>query len=103
MRAYERTGPTTRGRLSLEAAVAASAPPEDLHGDIDGYVLAHEPDAAQSDIADLLTRAYLTGDLEQTRLTHFLALLGPTPINTLEREIACYARTFAAASSLLST
>jgi hypothetical protein len=72
-----------------------NAPPEDLLGDIDGYVLGAEFGGASIDVAAVLTRAYLAGDLEATRFRRFVALLGDDPRATAAREITCYTGAFA--------
>jgi len=71
------------------------APPEDLLGDIDGYVLGAEFTGPSIDVADVLTRTYLQGDLEATRFRRFVALLGDDPHATAAREVTCYTRAFA--------
>jgi hypothetical protein len=71
------------------------APPEDLLGDIDGFVLGAEFVGSSIDVADVLTRAYLSGDLEATRFHRFVALLGDDPRAAAAREITCYTRAFA--------
>jgi hypothetical protein len=72
-----------------------NAPPEDLLGDIDGYVLGAEFGGPTIDVADVLNRAYLNGDLEATRFRRFVSLLGDDPYAAAAREITCYTRAFA--------
>jgi hypothetical protein len=76
----------------------AGASPPDLYGDIDGYLLGTGLAAHGGDVAALLTSAYVTGDLETTRFSRFLAALGDDPRATATREITCYARAFAGLS-----
>lgn len=71
------------------------APPEDLLGDIDGFVLGALYGGPAIDVADVLRRAYLDGDLEATRFRRFVALLGDDPRATAAREITCYTAAFA--------
>ena len=72
-----------------------NAPPEDLLGDIDGYVLGAEFGGPAVDVADVFNRAYVVGDLEATRSHRFAALLGDDPRSAAGREITCYTRAFA--------
>lgn len=67
------------------------ASPEDLLGDLDGYILgAVLPDAP--DIASLLTTAYLDGELEPVRFRRFVALFGDDLDALVSRETICFAR-----------
>lgn len=80
------------------------APPEDLIGDVDGWVLGTESGGVPVDVAALLEGAYLTGDLEATRFRRFAATLGGTDGPRLSDaartraadEIRCFARALAA-------
>ena len=72
----------------------AGASPEDLIGDIDGYVLGAASLGQSVDTGEVLAAAYLGGDLEATRFRRFVALLGSDPVAAAGREIVCYAYAF---------
>src|SRR5262249_37259594 len=60
-----------RGSITAEQAYIVNAPPEDLLGDVDGYVLGLDLNGQPADVAAVLTSAYLDGDFEQTRFSRF--------------------------------
>lgn len=66
------------------------APPEDLLGDVDGWLLALPLQPGALDVAALLEAAYLPGsDFERTRFQRFAASVSS---GMLEQEIVCFAR-----------
>ncbi len=66
------------------------APPEDLLGDIDGWLLALPLGPGALDVAALLADAYLSGgDFERSRFQRFAESVSG---GLLEREIICFAR-----------
>lgn len=79
------------------------ASPEDLLGDVDGWVLGIQAAGAPVDVAALLEDAYLSGDLESTRFHRFAGALGGTGGTALSDaararagdEIRCFARALA--------
>src|SRR5262245_34079070 len=50
--------------ITAEQAYTVNAPPEDLLGDVDGYLLGLDLNGQPADVAAVLTSAYLDGDLE---------------------------------------
>lgn len=76
---------------------------EDLLGDVDGYVLGSLASGAPVDVADVLTRAYVTGGpggtLDDRRFAAFArsvsrtddAALSPAAREMIGREITCFA------------
>lgn len=78
---------------------AREAPPEDLLGDVDGWVLGAELAGGPVDVAATLQGAYLGGDLEAARFHRFAASLGGMRKGGLSdeaqarivREVGCFA------------
>src|SRR5205823_4497049 len=64
-----------------------AAPPEQLLGDIDGYVLGDTFAGSGIDVASVLTTAYLDGDYEQHRFEQLAGLLGADPAQTVGAEV----------------
>ena len=92
------------GQGDPAAYFAREAPPEDLLGDVDGWVMGTESTGMQIDVADVLTTAYLAGDLESARFHRFAASLGGADKQGLTDaarqrigdEIRCFAGALAA-------